>query len=86
MLLQRFRKHDTASAGRLFDFATLKEALVGRILLDIGRIALLQGVHVSMYFRHLVRGLGIITGPFVTSIGRRYRWHMTVFGHLDSPN
>ena len=73
-------------ANDLFDPPPPEEALVGGILFDVGRVALLKGVHIRMHFRLFVCCLGIIARPFVTSIGRRDRRHMTVFGHRDSPN
>jgi hypothetical protein len=74
---------DPAIRQGLFDPPPPEEALVGRVLFDVGRVALLQGVHVRRWFRALVCRLGIITCPFVTSIGGRYRRHMTMFGHSN---
>jgi hypothetical protein len=57
---------------------TMKEALVGRVLLDVGCFALFRNIlGCRMPLGSILRGLrpGIVIRPFVAAIGRRYRRH-----------
>ena len=73
-----------AASVRLLDAASLKEALVGGILPDVGGVALLGGVDLRMRRCRVLRDLGIVAGAFRASIGGRDRRHMIVARHLGS--
>src|SRR5580704_16139549 len=62
----------------LFQPTSVKLALVGRVLLDVGSLPLLRSVlRRRMLDGCILNGLGIASRRFVIAIGRRYRWHMT---------
>ena len=79
-----FRRLSLASSAKppLLDAPALKEALIGRVLLDVGSVALFGGILCMTFLRRRVAG-GIGVGRFgslVASIPRRDWRHVTGHG------
>jgi hypothetical protein len=70
--------------GPLLHPASLKEALVGGVLPDVGGVALLSGVDLRVRRCLVLRDFGLITGAFWASVGGRHGRHVIVAGHLGS--
>jgi hypothetical protein len=64
--------------ARLLNPPTLKETGVGRVLSDIGCVALLSGIYFGLCLRRVLVDLGVVTGALVASIGGGHGWHFIV--------
>src|SRR5664279_4661140 len=62
----------------LLDAPPLEKSGVGRVLLDIGRVALLRQIDIFVHLRRILADLGIVAGALMATIGRRYRRHFIV--------
>jgi hypothetical protein len=63
---------------KLFHSPSFEKTGVRRVLLDVGRIALLGSIHFAFYLRRVLTDFGIVTGAFVASIGGRHGRHFIV--------
>ena len=62
----------SGAATRLLDPPSLEKSGVGRVLLDVGCIALLRGVQFAFCLRRVLAHFGLVTGTFVTAISGRH--------------
>src|ERR1700719_560729 len=70
-----------AAGITLLDAPPLEETGIGRVLPDVGGVALLGGVHFGSCLRGISARFGVVTGTLVTAVGGRYGRHFIVAGH-----
>lgn len=66
------------NARRLLHTSSFEESRVGRVLLDVGGIALLGRIYFALSLRRVLVGFGIVPGALVASIGGRHGRHFIV--------
>jgi hypothetical protein len=81
-LAQAWKSGETS----LLDATPLEKSGVGRVLLDIGGLALLGRVlNVFVPLRAVLVHFGMVAGTLGAAIAGRYRRHFVVTRHLDLP-
>src|ERR1700736_1924154 len=72
---------DKVGRSTLLHASSLEKPGIGRVLHDVGGVALLGSVNFTLVSGSILVHLGIVTRPLMTAVGRRHWRHFIVARH-----